>query len=115
MKENIIVDKCFSFALKIIEIYRYLVNNKKEFVLSKQLLRSGTSIGANVKESINAISKADFRNKISIALKEADETEHWLELMLLSDILCKNEMKSLLQDCKEICRILNSIVRNSSN
>jgi len=110
MRENIIVNKSFHFAIKIIDLYRHLVGSKKEFVLSKQLLRSGTSIGANVKESINAISKADFRNKMSIALKEADETEYWLELMLESKILTKSEMKALMEECKEICRILNSIV-----
>ena len=113
MRENIIMHKSFQFAIKIVDLYRYLVSSKKEFVLSKQLLRSGTGIGANVKESVNAISKADFRNKMSIALKEADETEYWLELMLESKLLTQNEIKTLMEDCKEICRILNSIVKNS--
>ena len=89
MKDNIIVNKSFDFVLKIIDAYKYLSYNKKEYVLSKQLLRSGTSIGANVKESINAISKADFRNKMSIALKEADETEYWIELIMEATLLTK--------------------------
>ena len=113
MKDNIIVNKSFDFALKIIDVYKYLNYSKKEYVLSKQLLRAGTSIGANVKESINAISKADFRNKMSIALKEADETEYWIELIIRSNIINEHFMKELLFDCKEICRILNSIVKNS--
>lgn len=113
MSSNIIVHMSFAFAIKIVHLYKYLVNDKKEFTLSKQLLRSGTSIGANVKEGINGISRADFRNKMSIALKEANETEYWLELMLESKILTKDEIKFLIQDCKEICRILNSIVKNT--
>lgn len=113
MKDNIIVNKSFDFALKIIDVYKYLNYIKKEYVLSKQLLRAGTSIGANVKESINAISKADFRNKMSTALKEADETEYWIKLIIRSNIVNENFMKELLYDCKEICRILNSIVKNS--
>ncbi|MGO5065337.1 four helix bundle protein [Clostridium sporogenes] len=115
MYSNIIVDKSFEFAVNIVRLYRMMINIKKEYVLSKQLLRSGTSIGANVKEGIKAISKADFRNKMSIALKEANETEYWLELMLESKILQKDDIKMILQDCKEICRILSSIVKTSSN
>jgi len=100
MRENIIIDRSFQFAIKIIQLYKCLSNSKNEFVLSKQVLRSGTSIGANVKESINAISKADFRNKMSIALKEADETEYWLELILESKILTESELKELRHNQK---------------
>lgn len=113
MRENIIVNKSFKFALKVIKITTYLEVNKKQYVLANQLLRSGTSIGANVKEGINAISKADFRNKMSIALKEANETEYWLELILYSKIIEKSDIIELIDECKELCKILNSIVRNS--
>lgn len=113
MRENIIVTKSFNFALKVIKMSSYLELNKKQYVLANQLLRSGTSIGANVKEAVNAISKADFRNKMSIALKEANETEYWLELILYSKIIEKADIVELMYECKELCRILNSIVKNS--
>ena len=80
-KENVIVEKSKSFALRIIRLYRYLCGEKNEYILSKQLLRSGTSIGANVKEAIRGQSKADFYAKMNISLKEASETEYWLELL----------------------------------
>jgi len=113
MKENLIVNKSFKFALNIIKMSSCLELNNKQYVLANQLLRSGTSIGANVKEGVNAISKADFRNKMSIALKEANETEYWLELILYSKIIEKSNIIELLNECKELCRILNSIVKNS--
>lgn len=113
MRENIIVTKSFNFALKIIKISSYIELNKRQYVLANQLLRSGTSIGANVKEGVNAISKADFRNKMSIALKEANETEYWLELILYSKMIEKSDIIKLINECKELCRILNSIVKNS--
>lgn len=113
MRENIIVNKSFNFALKIIKMNSYLKLNKRQYVLANQLLRSGTSIGANVKEGINAISKADFRNKMSIALKEANEAEYWLELILYSKIIDKADIIELINECKELCKILNSIVKNS--
>lgn len=111
MYQNIIVDKSFQFSIGIVKLYKYLVEQKKEYILSKQLLRSGTSIGANVKEGIKSISKAEFKCKMSIALKEANETEYWIELMSATDILNKEAAKPLLDDCKELCRILNSIVK----
>ncbi|WP_244834496.1 four helix bundle protein [Clostridium sp. BJN0001] len=113
MKENIAVSKSFDFALKIIKSSYYLKENG-HYVLSNQLLRSGTSIGANIKESINSISKAEFRNKLSIALKEADETEYWIELIEYSNILSKNECVLLLNDCRELCRILSSSLKTLS-
>lgn len=113
MRENIIVTKSFDFALKVIKISSYLKSIKKQYVLADQLLRSGTSIGANVKEGVNGISKRDFRNKMSIALKEANETEYWLELILYSKIIEKADIIELINECKELCRILNSIVKNS--
>ena len=85
MRDNLIVDKSKSFALRIIKLYKYLVSEKKEYILSKQILRCGTSIGANVKEAIRGQSKADYYSKMNIALKEASETEYWLELLHESD------------------------------
>lgn len=110
MSNSIIKDKSFKFSLEIIDTYKYLKTTKNEFVLSKQLLRSGTSIGANVKEGLKGQSKRDFLSKMSIALKEAEETEYWLELLVLSNYLDSNQEKMLLANCKELCKILNSIV-----
>lgn len=111
--DNIIVDKSKAFALRIIRLYKYLTETKKEFVLSKQVLRSGTSIGANVKEGIRGQSKADFYAKMNIALKEASETEYWLELLHESDYLTDQEkdFESLYQECQEVLRILMSITK----
>ena len=113
MKENVIVDKSKKFALRIIRMYRYLCDKKKEFVLSKQVLRSGTSIGANVREAERGQSKADFMAKMSIALKEADETLYWLELLHESDLLSANEFSGIYNDGQEIVRILVSITQTS--
>ena len=90
MSENIIVDKSFDFAVRIVNLNKYLYNEQKEYVLSKQLLRSGTSIGANVSEAERAQSKADFISKMSIALKEANETNYWLKLLYKTDYLSKS-------------------------
>lgn len=106
---NIIISKSFNLALEIISIYKYLIS-KREYVLSKQILRSGTSVGANIKEAVKGYSKNDFLYKMNIALKEANETEYWLELLVQSEILADNDVKNVLQNCKEICRILDSIV-----
>ena len=117
MGSNIILDKSFLFAIKIVNLYKKLVNDKKEYILSKQLLRSGTSVGANVREGVNGISKADFKCKLGIAFKEAKETEYWLELMIATNILTKKEASETLKECNEICKILSSIIKtcNSSN
>jgi len=114
MKENkksIIQKKSFEFALKIIELYRQLVANK-EYVLSKQLLRSGTSIGANVEEASAAQSKKDFINKMSIASKEARETRYWIRLLQKSKIVSL-DYKIYLEETEEIIKILTSIVKTS--
>lgn len=114
MKEqNVIVDKSKTFAVRIIRLYQYLGSEKKEYVLSKQLLRSGTSIGANVKEAIRGQSKADFAAKMNIALKEASETEYWLELLHETDYLSPEQFKSINNDCAELLRLLTSIVKTS--
>ncbi len=97
--ENVIVIKSKAFALRIIRLYQYLGTEKREYVISKQILRSGTSIGANVKEAIRGQSKADFYAKINIALKEASETEYWLELLHETDYIQKHEFESIYADC----------------
>ena len=113
--ENIIVDKSKAFALRIIKLYNYLKFEKNEYVLSKQVLRSGTSIGANVKEGIRGQSKADFYSKMNIALKEASETEYWLELLNESKYIEDKHFKSIYSDCQEIIRILIAITKTQNN
>lgn len=114
-KDNIIVDKSKAFALRIIRLYQYLCNEKNEYVLSKQVLRSGTSIGANVKEAIRGQSKSDFTFKMNISLKEASETEYWLELLYESDYISKEQFDSIYSDCVELIKILTSIINSSKN
>ena len=113
MKENLIADKSKQFAIRIIRLYQHLTENGREFVLSKQILRSGTSIGANVREAIQAQSRKDFIAKMQIALKEASETEYWLELLHETDYLSDKEYKSIAADCASINKILISIVKTS--
>ena len=105
------MNKSKDFALRIIKLYKYLCDNKKEFVLSKQILRSGTSIGANIKEAQSAQSRKDFKSKIYIAYKEANETEYWLELLHESNILEDNLYDSLYEDNYEIISLLTSITK----
>ena len=112
--DNIIVEKSKNFAVRIVKLYKYLCDEKHEYVLSKQILRSGTSIGANVHEALRAISKADFRNKMSIALKEESETEYWLELLYNTQYLDSKQYESINIECVEINKILISIVKNSN-
>jgi len=109
--ENIIELKSFDFAVRIVNLYKYLANKKKEFVLSKQLLRSGTSIGANVSEAERAHSKADFYAKMTIALKEANESYYWIKLLNATDYLNKSEYDSLITDIDEIISLLVSITK----
>lgn len=109
-KENIIQDKSFAFAIRIVNAFKYLQEVKKEFVLSKQMLRSGTSIGANVEEAIGGQSKKDFIAKISISFKEAKETKYWLRLLAATNYLEEQESKTLLEDTEELCKILSTIL-----
>ena len=109
-KDNTIVKKSYSFALEIIKIYKYLINDKKEFILSKQLLRSGTSIGANIHEAIASESKKDFMHKLGIAVKETRETTYWLNLLKDSGYIESEQFKILNNYCDELTRILNSII-----
>ena len=117
MKESKIKDKTKSFALRIIKLYKYLTlfSDMKEYVMSKQVLRSGTSIGANVKEALRGQSRADFRAKMNIALKEASETEYWLELLHESDYITEEQFLSIIADNIEIIKILTSIVKSADN
>ena len=109
--DNIIVDKSKVFALRIIRLYQYLKNEKSEFVLSNQLLRSGTSIGANVKEAIRGQSRADFYAKLNISLKEASETEYWLELLHESEYIEEKTFNSIYADCQELIKLLVAITK----
>ena len=106
MKENALLDKSKKFALRIIKLYKYLNENKREHILSKQLLRSGTSIGANLNEAAFAQSRADFQAKLFISQKECAETEYWLELLHESDYINKSEFDSIYEDCQELMRLL---------
>ncbi|HEO98702.1 MAG: four helix bundle protein [Campylobacterales bacterium] len=115
MTENIVLDKTTSFAVRIVNLYKHLCDVKKEYVLSKQLLRSGTSIGANVNEAQAGQSKADFIAKMSIASKEARETKYWINLLIKTDYLNSSEthVRSLVNDIEEIIKLLTSIVKSS--
>lgn len=108
-KDNIIVNKSYSFALEIINLYKLLIE-KKEFVLSKQILRSGTSIGVNIHEGIASESKKDFIHKLGIAIKEARETSYWLNLLKDAEYISVSQFESLNSRCEELTRILNSII-----
>ena len=115
MKQNIIKEKSFLFALDVIKIYKFLSLEKKEFVLSKQMLRSGTSVGANVREAEHAQSKADFMHNLSIALKEANETEYWLELLYQSEYLTTSQYQDINCKIVEQLRLLTSILNTSKS
>ncbi len=113
MGKSIIQTKSYRFAIRIVNLYKYLISEKKEFVLSKQLLRSGTAIGALVCEGKFAQSKADFINKLSIALKEANETLYWLELLRDTEYLTLEVFQSIYPDAEEQVKILASIIKTS--
>ena len=113
MKENILIDKSIDFAARIIKLQRYLVKEKKETVISKQIVRSGTSIGANINEANYGQSKADFISKLHISLKETAETEYWLRLLIKAELLTKEEGESMLNDCLEIKKVLISSINTA--
>ncbi len=110
-KFNVIVDKSMDFAVRIVKLYKFLKDTRSEYVLSKQVLRSGTSIGANIKEATYAQSKADFNAKMYIAMKEASETEYWIELLERTEYITKKQAESLLTDCVELIKILTAITK----
>ena len=111
--KNIVKDKTMAFAIRIVNLYHYLKNEKSEYVISNQLLRSGTSIGANYRESQNASSKKDFISKINIALKEANASEYWLELLYKTEYVSQTQYISISSDCDEIVRLLSAILKTS--
>ena len=111
-KGNVIRDKSYAFAIRIVNAYKFLTETKKEFVLSKQLLRSGTAVGALVAEAIHAQSGPDFLNKMNVALKEANETKYWLALLKDTDYIEEIQYESISNDCKELVALLVSIVKS---
>ena len=115
MKDNVVKDKSLEFAVRIVNLYKFLVNEQKEFVMSKQILRSGTSIGANIREAEQAQSRADFINKLNIALKEANETEYWLELLIRTEYITREQYESINKDSTEINKLLISIIKTTKN
>ena len=112
---NQILSDSKAFALRTIRLYKYLKEEKQVYVLSKQLLRSGTSIGANVRESVNAQSRMDFINKLNIALKEANETEYWLELLHESNIIDDKQFESIYNDCGKLAATLTKIIKTTKS
>ena len=114
MSYNVIVEKSFDFAVRIVNLHKYLNREHKEFVLSKQLLRSGTSISANVSEAQRGQSKADFTAKMSIALKEASESEYWIKLLYRTEYLSNEQYDSLNADVQELIGLLMAICRTSN-
>ena len=111
--ENGVYDKSFAFAIRIIKLNKYLTQSHKEYVMSKQMIRSGTAVGALIREAKHGESKADFTHKMSIALKEANETVYWLELLNATDYINKDEFTSIHEDAIELVKMLASIVKSS--
>lgn len=115
MKENIIKNKSFAFAVRIVRLYQFLCNEQREFVLSKQLLRSGTSVGAMVREAEHAETRADFKHKMGIAQKEINETIYWLELLKETNYLSTEKFETINADAVEIIKILTSIIKTAKS
>ncbi len=113
MKENIIKNKSFDFAIRIVRLHQFLVADKKEFVLSKQLLRSGTSVGAMIREAEHAESKPDFIHKMAIAQKEINESLYWLELLFKAEYLTRQQYENLEKDAVEIIKLITSIIKTT--
>ena len=113
MKENILKDKSFSFAIRIVNLYKFLKKEHGEYILSQQLIRSGTSIGAIVREAEHAESLKDFIHKLSIGLKEANESKYWLDLLFATEFITKKMYESLNTDCEELLKLLTASVKTS--
>ena len=115
MNDNIVLDKSLEFAVRVVKLYKHLCGDQKEYVLSKQLLRSGTSIGANINEAQAGQSKADFIAKMSIASKEARESKYWIDLLIKTDYLNKDDkhVQTLVNEIEELIKLLTSIVKSS--
>jgi len=114
-RKSILKDKSFLFALRMVKLYQFLCENKREFVMSKQLLRSATSVGANIREAQNAESNMDFIHKLAIAQKECDETLYWLELLYKADYISEAEFTSVYSDANEILKMLRSAILTTKN
>ncbi|MBR2292237.1 MAG: four helix bundle protein [Prevotella sp.] len=112
-EENIIVAKSYVFAVRCVKLYKYLCDEKNDYTIGRQLMRSGTSIGANVKEATRGMSKADFTAKMSISLKEASESEFWIEILRDTNYITEEQADSMLEDCRELLKLLMSIVKTS--
>ena len=115
MKENVVKEKSFSFALRVVKLYRFLTEEQREFVLSRQLLRSGTAIGALVREAEQAESRADFVHKMAIALKEANESAYWIDLLNQSGYIDKNGYESIYPEIIELLKLLTAIIKSSKD
>ena len=115
MKDNVMLDKSFAFAVRVVKAYRYLTEEKRAFVMAKQFLRNGTAIGANCEESVGGQSKADFISKISIAYKEARETKYWIRLLKATEYFDDKQADSLLDDLEEILKIIGKIQISTKN
>lgn len=113
MRENVVKKKSFAFAVRVVKLYQYLCEQKKEYVLSKQLLRSGTSVGAMVREAEHAESKADFKHKLGIAQKEINESIYWLELLNETDYLTKEQFEQINNDAVEIIKLITAILKSA--
>lgn len=113
MRKNIVAEKSIAFAIRVVKTYKFLCAERKEYVLSRQLLKSGTAIGALIREAVHAESKADFVHKLSIALKEANETDYWLFILKETEYLTKNEYESVFEICDELIRLLVTIIKTS--
>jgi four helix bundle protein len=112
MKENVVKNKSFAFAVRVVKLYQFLGEQKKEFVLSKQLLRSGTSVGAMIREAEHAESKNDFKHKMSIAQKEMNDAIYWLELLKDTNYLNKEQFESINSDAIEIIKLITAIIKS---
>jgi len=115
MRESVLKDKSYNFAIRVVDLNRYLRDRKHEFVLSKQVLRCGTAIGALIREAEFGQSRADFRNKMYIALKEANETDYWLNLLKDTRYISESEFESISSDCKELIRMLVATVKTTAS
>lgn len=113
MKQNILKEKSFHFAIRIVNLYKYLKIEHREYILSQQLIRSGTCIGAIIREAEHAESNKDFIHKLSIGLKEANESKYWLDLLLATEFITKSMYNSINQDCEELLKLLTSSVKTS--
>ena len=112
-EENVIVSKSYAFAVRCVKLYKYLCEEKHDYIIGKQLMRSGTSIGANVKEAIRGYSKAEFSQKMGISLKEASESEFWIELLRDTEYITLDQAESMLTDCRELIRLLMAIIKTA--